>query len=279
MPRIRLLALDIDGTLVNGQGELTETTRAAVGRARAAGVRVLLATGRRYSRVLPLFDALALEGPVVTASGALLKSPSDGHQTWYRATLAPDVLRSVVVLLASLDFEPVLYADSYGQGHDFTCRRDHGLRPELAEFMDANRADLRVEPDLIEAPPAGVFAGFTMGTREEMLQLAEALEAAAPGRLYLHVLRSPRYQGFMCEIAPRGVTKWSGVRRLADAWGVEAREICAVGDDVNDVPMIEAAGLGVAMANAPAEVRATADRIAPTNDEDGLATVVDWLLS
>jgi hydroxymethylpyrimidine pyrophosphatase-like HAD family hydrolase len=83
----------------------------------------------------------------------------------------------------------------------------------------------------------------------------------------------------MCEIAPAGATKWAGVLRLAQQWGIEPREICAVGDDVNDVPMVEGAGLGVAMGNAVDELKAVADRIAPRHDDDGLVHVVDWLLA
>jgi hydroxymethylpyrimidine pyrophosphatase-like HAD family hydrolase len=74
------------------------------------------------------------------------------------------------------------------------------------------------------------------------------------------------------------VTKWSAIQRLAKSWGIEDSEICAVGDDVNDLQMIRAAGLGVAMGNAQPAVKAVADRIAPTHDEDGLAEVVGWLL-
>ena len=82
----------------------------------------------------------------------------------------------------------------------------------------------------------------------------------------------------MCEIAPFGVSKWSGIMQLADEWGIRPEEICAVGDDVNDIPMIEAAGLGVAMGNALDEVKAAADRIAPSHDDDGLVQVVRWVM-
>ena len=97
-------------------------------------------------------------------------------------------------------------------------------------------------------------------------------------KLHTHVLHPPHYMGFFIEISPAGVTKWSAVERLARGWGIEDAEICAVGDDVNDIPMIRAAGLGVAMGNALPAVKAAAQRIAPTHDEDGLAEVVEWLL-
>lgn len=82
----------------------------------------------------------------------------------------------------------------------------------------------------------------------------------------------------MCEIAPHGVSKWAAVQRLAVERDIRPEQICAVGDDVNDIPMIRGAGLGVAMGNALPEVKAVADRIAQTHDEDGLVQVVDWLL-
>ena len=102
-----------------------------------------------------------------------------------------------------------------------------------------------------------------MGTRDEMLAIERLLHASLPGQIATHVLRSPRYRGFMCELIPAGVSKWTAVRRLASQWGIADGEICAVGDDVNDIPMIRSAGLGVAMGNAVPEVKAAADRIAP----------------
>ena len=117
-----------------------------------------------------------------------------------------------------------------------------------------------------------------MGTREEMAALQQRLQTSLGGAINTNVLRSPRYKGYMCELAPAGVTKWSAVRRLAREWNIADDKICAVGDDVNDIPMIRAAGLGVAMGNAVPEVKAAADRIAPTHDHEGLVEVVRWLL-
>ena len=117
-----------------------------------------------------------------------------------------------------------------------------------------------------------------MGTQPQMLDLQRLLHERLPGLLHTHVLRAARYAGHICELFPAGVTKWSAVRRLASAWGINEDAICAVGDDVNDLPMIRAAGWGVAMGNAQPAVKAAADQVVSSHDEDGLVEVVQWLL-
>jgi hypothetical protein len=273
----RLLALDIDGTLVNSRDELTPATHAAVRRALQAGIHVALVTGRRYSRSLALVDHLELDGPLVTASGALIKHPR-GHRTLFQAEFRPDLLRAMLLTIAMAGYDSVLYTDSFAEGFDFYCPRLEVVVPELAEFYRLNAGVGRAWAKLVESPPPGVFALFAMGTQSQMTALGDQLSGAWPDELQIHVLRSPRYTGWMCEIAPAGVSKWSGVQHLAASAGIAIAEICAVGDDVNDIPMIRGAGLGVAMGNALPEVKAAADRIAPGHDSDGLVTVVDWLL-
>lgn len=274
---IRLLALDIDGTLVNSRDELTEPTRAALARVSEAGVRIVLATGRRYSRALPLAERLGLDAPLVTASGALIKRPSD-HATLFRAEFGRERLLRWLGVAAERGYEAVLYGDSYHAGFDYYCPSERSSQLELDDYYVQNAGCGRTWPELMQDPPDGIFAGFAAGTREEMLALADDLERAMPGELYAHVLRSPRYIGYFCEVAPAGVTKWSGVQTLAANWGISADEICAVGDDVNDLPMIEGAGLGVAMGNSAAEIRRAAQRVAPTHDEHGLVAVAEWVL-
>jgi hydroxymethylpyrimidine pyrophosphatase-like HAD family hydrolase len=182
-------------------------------------------------------------------------------------------------VLDACGYHAVLYADTFHEGFDFYCHTLDVDSPELQDFYELNPGCHRLWPTLMSDPPAAIFSGFAIGTRPAMHELAAELERQLPEQLYVHVLRSPRYLGFMCEIAPDGVSKWSGVRQLARQWGIEDCEICAVGDDVNDIPMIRAAGLGIAMGNALLEVKAAADRICPSHDEDGLVQVVEWLLA
>jgi Cof subfamily protein (haloacid dehalogenase superfamily) len=277
MPHYRLLALDIDGTLVNSDHELTSATRDAVRMAKAAGIEVVLATGRRYSRTLPLVEPLGIEVPLVTASGALVKHPHD-HQTLFRAEFSTGTLTRMLATIAAAGYDAVMYGDTFHLGFDYYVPTLQTKQSELVEYFEMNPDCERVWPQLMTAPPAELFAGFVMGSREQMLALESELSASCPGELSTHVLRSPRYRGFMCEVAPAGVSKWTGVWHLAEQRGIMADEICAVGDDVNDISMIQAAGLGVAMDNAVDELKAVADRIAPCNNSDGLTTVIDWIL-
>ncbi|MBX7073737.1 MAG: Cof-type HAD-IIB family hydrolase [Pirellulales bacterium] len=278
MPRYRLLALDIDGTLVDIHDHITPATRRALAAARAAGIQIVLATGRRYSRVLAIVQELGIDVPVVTASGSLIKRPAD-HVTLFRAEVPRPVLLRVVSEMVAAGYEPMLYADSFHHGFDFYIARLETACPRLEEFLRLNAGSERLLPTLADDPPHGVFALFVMGDQAPMLALEAQLQAAAPGALYTHVLRSPKYTGYMCEVAAAGVTKWSGVLRLAAQWGIAPAEICAVGDDVNDIPMIEGAGLGVAMGNATPETIVAADRVCRPLGHDGLAQVVEWLLA
>ena len=273
----RLLALDIDGTLVNSDHQMTEPTRQAVLRAKQAGLEVVLATGRRYSRTIHLVEPLGLHVPLITASGALVKDPID-HRTLFMAQFGPDVLERLLQIVVRSGFDAVLYGDTFAQAFDYYCARLEVTQPELAEFFANNVGCGRLWPELHATPPPDIFAGFAMGSREQMLTLRDELQRQLGEHLSVHVLRSPRYRGFMCEIAPTGISKWSAIANLAQQWGIPAEQICAVGDDVNDLHMITNAGLGVAMGNAVDEVKAAADRIAPCNNSDGLVEVISWLL-
>ena len=279
---IRLLAIDIDGTLVDAENRFTDATRDALARAAEAGVRLALVTGRQYGNSLPLARALGIDAPLVLGSGALIKDPAD-HRTLYRASFEESLLPTLLEILDARGHQPVLYTDSYaeggdGPGCDFHYAGGDSPREELAEYLAKNKGRGRIHPQLVSDPPQETFGGFAMGECDEMRALAVHIEESLPGQLYLHVLRSPRYRGWVCEFAPAGVNKWTGIMRLAEQWDIAPDHIAAVGDDVNDIPMICGAGLGVAMGNARAEAKAVADRVAPSQQDDGLVEVVRWIL-
>jgi hydroxymethylpyrimidine pyrophosphatase-like HAD family hydrolase len=213
----------------------------------------------------------------VTACGSLIKDPAN-HATLYRASFGHGVIARVIVEIDKAGYEPVVYTDHFHDGYEYHFANRPPRQAQLAQFVELNGDNGRLRPNLVLSPPDGVFAGFAIGGRDEMQSLSRLLDERFDGQLSLHVLRSPRYIGHMCEIAPAGANKWSGAKRVAEMWGIAPNEICAVGDDVNDIPMLRGAGLGVAMGNAAPEVLPHARRIAPRNDDDGLVEVVGWLL-
>src|SRR4029079_10193707 len=105
------------------------------------------------------------------------------------------------------------------------------------------------------------FHVCAIGDRAAMSRFESILLEALPGQIRTFVQKSPRYSGTMCEVLPIEASKWSAVLHLAEIWGIDPSAICAVGDDMNDVPMIQGAGFGVATGHAPEAVRAIADHV------------------
>ncbi len=281
---IRLLVLDIDGTVTNSRHEVTDATCRAIERVRAAGVRVMLATGRRYRDALPVVKQLGIVEPVVTASGALIKRPGD-HATLHCATFAHGVLARVLVRIVDHGHEPVVYTDSFAEDFDFHCQNLQAAatwvpgRGGFGEYLSRNAALARLTPDLWSRPPADAFASFVMGGREPMQAIEADLKANFAGTISVHTIRSPRYSEWLCEIAPVGITKWTGVMALAADWGISAEEVCAVGDDANDLPMVQAAGLGIAMGNGRPELQEAADLVVGPHDGSGIEDVSRLVLA
>jgi 5-amino-6-(5-phospho-D-ribitylamino)uracil phosphatase len=276
--RFRILALDVDGTLLDRDGTLRPRTAIALARAARSGIRPVLCTGRRYRRALPVAELLRLDTPLICNSGALMKDPC-GHRTLWRADFSPELLAEVIAVFRAHREPAVSFTDRDPEGFDFIVTNHVTGRVHFDEFVTLNHPHGEVDPrwqDRLCSSPH--FHLCALGTRLEMLVFQEAIRSALPGRVQTFVQKSPRYSGTMCEVLRPDASKWSAVLHLAELWGVDTAEICAVGDDMNDVPMIVGAGLGVAMGHAPPDVLAAADFITADFDHDGLATLIDDVL-
>ncbi|CAN5887661.1 Cof-type HAD-IIB family hydrolase [soil metagenome] len=278
LTRYRLLALDVDGTLLDRDGRLRPGTSSAVERAARAGIQPVLCTGRRYRRALPVALELGLDVPIVCNSGALVKEP-EGHRTLWRADLEQTVLAELLALLNRRGEPAVSMIDHGAEAPDFLVPARPVGRELFDEYVERNGPYARVAPDWMERPADRLhFHLFAIGPRPEMLDLEALILAELPGLVRTFVQRSPLYAGTMCEVLQRDASKWSAVLHLAELWGIAPEEICAVGDDMNDIPMIAGAGLGVAMGHAPADVLAAADYVTEDHDNDGVAALIHGVL-
>ncbi len=275
VPRYRILALDVDGTLLDRHGALRTSTIEAVARAARAGIRPVLCTGRRYRRARPIADLLGLDAPIVCNSGAIVKSPGD-HGTLWRADFDPETAAALLDLFHAHDQLIVAFNDRPPDQADFRVSRFSSGRPHYDDYVDRNRE--HAEP-AVDWTAEALFHMCAVGERDEMTAFERIVLDACAGRVRTFVQRSPAYKGTMCEVVRKDAGKWAAVLHVAVLWGVAPEEICAVGDDVNDATMIEGAGLGVAMGHAPPAVLALADHVTGDHDEDGVAMLIDGLLA
>ncbi len=285
----RILALDVDGTLLDPDGALRPRTADAVARASQAGIRAVLCTGRRYRRARPIARQLGLAAPLVCNSGSIIKDPAD-HRTIWRADFDDELAAAVLGFFRRENQQAVVFTDRHPDLTDFIVAEFPTGRPYFDDYVAQNREYADINPAILwgdfqeldrENGNRGADALFhvcAIGERGEMLTFQRAAHERIGDRIQTFVQRSPRYLGTMCEILRRGASKWSAILHLAGLWGVDPSEICAVGDDVNDIPMLKNAGLGVAMGHASPDVLAAADLVTGNHDEDGVATLVDDVL-
>ena len=274
----KILALDVDGTLLGPDGTLRPRTADAIARAARAGIRPVLCTGRRYRRALPVALELGLDAPLVCNSGALVKDPAD-HRTLHRADFDAGLLAEVLALFRARGELAISFADRGPAASDFVVAALATGRPHFDQYLAMNRPHAEIDPSWADRPEGpGHFHVCAIGDRAAMLAFEAAVLGALSGRVRTFVQKVPRYTGTFCEVLHVDASKWSAILHLAGLWGVEPAEICAVGDDMNDVPMIAGAGLGVAMGHAPPAVLDAADLVTGGHDRDGVAELVDGVL-
>jgi len=272
-----MLALDLDGTLLADDGTIGARTRHALDQVRQTGIKVVLCTGRRYRRALPIARELGLDSPLVCNSGAIIKRPGD-HSTLWRGDFPPQLAAQIHRLFLAHNHPMVVYTDLDPHSPDFAVPQFPTGRDLFDEYVSLNH-----EHALVDSGLAGrldqMFHVCAIGTRAEMAAFEQMLHQQLGGLVTTYVQRSHRYLGTMCELVRSDAGKWRALERLARLWGVASESICAVGDDMNDLAMIAGAGLGVAMAHAPEEVRAVADHVADTGEEPLARFLEDRLLS
>ena len=264
MPRKLLLAVDVDGTLLRSDGVLSRRTRDAVRAADREGWHVALVTGRPLPSVLPVVHELAVGEYVVAANGATVAEISGGT-VLYQANLPGRLVLDA--LARARRAVPGLRLAA-------TTTRGFHTEPGFEELAPLSRADAVVVDDASPRPDDSVNSAvlFLLGAdaRDVLVRVA----AIAPEGVDV----SPSGLPGSVELTAPGVHKGSGVVHLSERLGVERQDVVAIGDGLNDHEMLRWAGVGVAMGNADAATKAVADEVTASNDDDGVALVVERLL-
>lgn len=274
--RPRMLALDADGTLVDSQGTLRPAVRNAVAAARAGGMLVVVCTGRRYRTVRPLLEALDLSGPVVVHNGVIVKDARSG-ETLAGNFLPHPLYRPALAIMRGIA-PPLVYVDRYFEGVDVYHEPPGRCHEFQAEYLSSNSDVVHEVDSLADAPAESIIMVSLMADGESLLDVRSAIERELGESVQTNFIMNKNYRGHILEITRAGVSKWEALHDIARDEEIEPSEIAAIGDDTNDTEMIARAGIGIAMANAVEEVKAVADFVTDSNDDDGVARAIERLL-
>lgn len=258
---IRLIALDLDGTLLSSDGSLSERNAQAIQTAVSRNIHVILATGKSRASALHLIEQLGLQTPGVYVQGVMVHN-ADGSVRY-----AAEIEGETAVQLITFAEEAGLPHIAYSRGRILTPY-DTSYRRRLYQRYH------EPEPQVV-GPLLPYLAGAPVN---KLLISDEANNDATRARLKAlvgdraHVTQAiPDY----VEVLPAGVSKGGSVRRVLDDFGIDPVHALAIGDGENDLEMLQMAGVGVAMGNAKAIVRAAADWVTASNDENGVALAIE----
>jgi Cof subfamily protein (haloacid dehalogenase superfamily) len=264
---IRLIALDIDGTLVGEDQVIGDRTAAAIAEATRRGIAVSLVTGRMATSALPFAQALGLTGPIVAQQGAMIRSMPEAESTrpgklLFHRPLSPEATIDIVRWCFERELIP-----HFNHLEWMIVGADEERMEEYRRFVGDR---LRIVPDIRARAASPVTKVVAIGEGDHSIDVLDEGRAYFAGRAEV-TLSHPRFLEFL---AP-GVSKGLGVRWLARRLRVPLAQCMAVGDQYNDLEMISEVGHGVAMPSAPAAVQAAARYVAPPVAEEGAAQMIE----
>jgi len=269
---IRLVAIDIDGTLLDSRWQLPDANRDAIGAAVDAGVEVALVTGRRYDFARPIIDMLPCRVTAIVSNGAIVRSPAG--DTHLRRLLSRAVARDVLAATPAYRDGAALIFDRPRDGQVVFERIDW-THPSRRGYAERNRAFI-VEVDPIESAltedPIQVMFNGGVASMRGLVALLRALPSSPA--FAVAVTEYVERDFSLVDVLPAGCTKGAALAEWAGRQGYGRDEVMALGDNLNDLEMLEAAGLPVVMSNAVPALLERGWHVTASNDDAGVAQAI-----
>lgn len=297
--RFDLLALDLDGTLLGPTGHVSEANRLALDRARRDGLEVVVCTGRGLVESRHIIEAIdgrtpaagRTQAPIVCAGGAMVCDTVD-ERTLHRWAMDDDLVRRLCDEFAAAGRAPLLLKDRNAAGFDYLVVNTGPIEPPSAWWFEVMDVEVRfvgsIDDD--EHPEHTVRVGFAALT-DVMRDLAARITARFGREIMAHHFAAVSGVGddgpigvkddtvHLLEVFDPKVSKWTAIHRIALEHGIDRNRIAAIGDEVNDLAMIQGAALGIAMGNAIDALKDAADVTTESHADDGVARAIDRILS
>ena len=273
-----IIACDLDGTLIGRDHKINETDLAAIAKAQSAGWYVTICTGRSAIESAGILAALQLAGPGIFVNGAALSDMAAGA-TLHREYIAPKLAGDIVAFFQQRGHTPLALLDDAAHHGPYYAMLDGGpVHPATTEWFGRNRihAELRDSfsaDDLSHMLRIGMVIDLP-----DSRPMEAALHQSLGHAVTFHALRAPLYDCNVIEVFKHGVTKWTGIELLCQKLNVSPKHTVAIGDDINDLAMLQHAGQSFAMGNASGQVRRAAKAVTRTQAEAGVAAAIEQVL-
>jgi Cof subfamily protein (haloacid dehalogenase superfamily) len=273
---IRLIAIDIDGTLLNSKVELSQENRDALLRAHHAGIEIVLGTGRRHDFALPIAQSLGFDLWMMSSNGAITRSTKG--ETFHRDLLPKETAIKLAQSMRKYRDYMVLTFDRAGMGA-IVCENYDQLYGVIQRWMEKNAPFIEyispIEDALIEDPIQAMFCGPI-----DLMDQAQVDLAACGFSRDFTALRTQYDYRNLCiaDLLNAGCSKGHALERWANHRGIDRSEVMAIGDNYNDIDMLTFAGHPVIMGNASDDLKQNGWTVTLHHDEHGVAATIDQVL-
>jgi hypothetical protein len=267
----KLLVLDIDGTLINGEGTISPRDCEALAAAQRAGIKVALSTGRVASSCLMIARKLGLDGMHITFDGALVSNPETGEEV-YAQPIAPDCVQQIIEFVQHNRINVDLFSST-----QYFVERESWVSDVRRRFfgVESSVVDITRLPSIERI----IKATLVVRSAEEKAK-ASQFHQYFKDRLHFSWTKTPAYPDVdFINIVDPGVSKGRALEALTSHLGIEMAEVVAMGDGANDIPILSRAGLAIAMADAPQSLKEVADYVTLDVNHSGVAVAISEFLS
>lgn len=273
---IRLIAIDIDGTLLDTTSQISQANLEALRRAHEAGVEIVLGTGRRHNFALPIAEQLGFDLWLISSNGAVTRSL--GGETFYRDLMPQATAVKICQSMREFRNYLVMTFDHEGMGA-IVCESHEELYGVIQRWMEKNADSIEyvtpIEKALVEDPIQVMFCGPIALMEDAQARLRESDFAA---EFTLLLTQYDHRNLTIVDILRAGCSKGHALERWATYRGVAASEVMAIGDNYNDIEMLTFAGHPVIMGNASEELKQNGWTVTLHNDASGVAAAIEQVL-
>ena len=278
--RYRMIGIDLDGTLLDKRGRVSEANRQAVRAAMEAGAAVIPCTGRGWREAADLLTPLEGLELGVFVTGASISEIATGRSVDL-SVIEPHLAHDIVAYLRDGSEAVLVFREAELAGHDYLVTGRGTLNAQTEWWFQHTGATVHFQEDVTVDDLHHTLRVGVVTDAEHMPALQADLESRFGERVLMHHFSTiaPAEQVHVLEIFGRGVDKWRGLSWIAEQRGIAAEEVVTIGDEINDLPMLAAAGCGVAMGNAIGPAKERAAHVTRRHDEDGVAYAIEQVLA